>query len=42
MHYKGAVVDASKIEVTGPPPGAPGEFAQPPAFDLGQPSKIDP
>jgi TRAP-type mannitol/chloroaromatic compound transport system permease large subunit len=39
MHYKGAAVDQTKIEVTVPPTGAPGDLGQP---DLGQPPQINP
>ena len=39
MHYKGAAVDQTKIEVTVPPTGAPGDLGQP---DFGQPPQINP
>ncbi len=42
MRYKGPVVDQTKIEVTVPPIGAPGDLGQPPAFDLSKPPQINP
>jgi hypothetical protein len=43
MHYKDTgPADPSKIEVTIPPTGAPGDLGQPPLFDLGTPPQVNP